>query len=325
MDKNGKTTIVLTRSGWILPKATFKRIEKQFIYIDSIAAWYNTQLDILMKSCSSSSFFLFCKETVSILILVPALSSFWHSTPDIPAEKSTISYIAKYIEKWRRRSMMYSKKIHGNIPIASWCPLTTTGVWVAITHGRRPEACAAAAAWTLFRLENLPNRSDHKNTPRSVDIGIGENIQQSQTAPSRTAQSSVQGSSWEHFRMALWCLCWFSLGLEEYRVSLISSLLHRSINEVARCFAISIREEASHNTLEPSGHRMLPGGRLRRDWSDILLCRLYIPGRPHLIGANSSHNICYRRTNFVFNEVTSQPSCHIWAKQRLCLMTIQHN
>ena len=225
-------------------------------------------------------------------------------------------------DKWRRRSMMYSKKIHGNIPIAS---LTTTSIWVAITHGRRPEACAAAAAWTLFRLENLPNRSDHKNTPRSVDIGNGENVQQSQTAPSQTAQSSAQGSSWEHFRMALWCLCWFSLGLEEYRVSLISSLLHRSIDEVARCFAISIREEASHNTLEPSGHRMLPGGRPRRDWSDILLCRLYIPGRPHLIGANVSHNICYRRTNFVFNEVTSQPSCHIWAKQRLCLMTIQHN
>ena len=92
MDKNGKTTIVLTRSGWILPKATFKRIEKQFIYIDLIAAWY-MQSDILMKSCSSSSFFLFCKETVSILILVPALSSFWHSTPAIPAEKSALTYI----------------------------------------------------------------------------------------------------------------------------------------------------------------------------------------------------------------------------------------
>ena len=217
--------------------------------------------------------------------------------------------------------MMYSEKIHRNIPIASWCPLTATSVWVAITHGRRPEACAAVA-WTLFRLQNLPNRSD-KNTSRSIDIGIGENIQQSQTAPSRTAQNSVQGSSWEHFRMALWCLCWFSLGLEEYRVSLNSSLLHRSIDEVARCFAISIREEASHNTLEPSGHRMLPGGRLRRDWSDILLCRLYIPGRPHLIGANVSHNICYRRTNFVFAEVTSQPSCHIWAKQWLCLILMK--
>ena len=93
MDKNGKTTIVLTRSGWILPKVTFKRIEKQFIYIDLIAAWYNVQLDILMNSCSSSSFFLFCKETVSILILVPALSSFWHSTPAIPAEKSALTYI----------------------------------------------------------------------------------------------------------------------------------------------------------------------------------------------------------------------------------------
>ena len=82
--------------------------------------------------------------------------------------------------------------------------------------------------------------------------------------PSQTAQSSDQGSSWEHFRKAFWCFKQFSSSL---RCLLFLFLVRYcwSINEVSWCFAVCIRKKASHNTSElKCGHRVLTERRPKR-------------------------------------------------------------
>ena len=49
-----------------------------------------------------------------------------------------------------------------------------------------------------------------------------------------------------------------------------------SIHKISWGLAICVCEEASHNTFELSGHRLLTGRCPRRDWPEDLSCRLFI-------------------------------------------------
>ena len=81
-----------------------------------------------------------------------------------------------------------------------------------------------------------------------------------------------------------------------------------SIHKISWGLAICVCEEASHNTFELSGHRLLTGRCPRRDWPEDLSCRLFILSPSRRSKQMSDSLITCALADFIFDEITSQSS-----------------
>jgi len=174
--------------------------------------------------CNFYVWSLQCESTFSLSYLISS----------VPCEKvwSLLSFLRKrpflvltpaLTSSWRHPSSAFPTG-------ASHRPL-----WVAVPNSRRSKtgaaAAAAAATLTLLWLKNL-----HKLLKVATGVLLG-NISERHFDASNDSLLPLR--------------CLFFLFLVRYCWS---------INEVSWCFAVCIREEASHNTSElKCGHRVLTG------------------------------------------------------------------